>query len=180
MVTESAGRLSAPVPDPGQGTAVGPREPGDGAHAGTEHAGDPFTALVAGWLVGVSCARCGRRARPARVREAVGAIEGSATVGIVVRVPAACPCAALPDFAAAESVMRERAAIALAVRDVPARRRYVRKVSTTVYFRPDQDAALRVLSAATHRPVAQFVREAIDAVLAKHAHVLEDDFVAPE
>lgn len=41
-------------------------------------------------------------------------------------------------------------------------------VYTTVYLRPDQYEALRVLVDKTGAPMAYYVREAIDAVLAIH------------
>lgn len=43
-----------------------------------------------------------------------------------------------------------------------------RKVSTTVYLTPEQDASLKALSARTKVPVAEYVRQGIDLVLAKY------------
>lgn len=41
-----------------------------------------------------------------------------------------------------------------------------KKVSTTVYLNAEQVAALRDLSARTRVPIAEYVREGVDAVLA--------------
>jgi hypothetical protein len=43
-----------------------------------------------------------------------------------------------------------------------------RKVSTTVYIRPDQAELLRQLSAITGVPQAEYIRQAVDLVLAKY------------
>jgi len=43
-----------------------------------------------------------------------------------------------------------------------------RKLTTTVYIEPEQDAALKALSARTQVPVAEYIREGIDLVLARH------------
>lgn len=41
-----------------------------------------------------------------------------------------------------------------------------RKVSTTVYLTPEQDEQLRLLSARTKIPIAVYIRQGIDLVLA--------------
>jgi hypothetical protein len=41
-----------------------------------------------------------------------------------------------------------------------------RKISTTVYLTPDQDELLKSLSARTKVPVAEFIRQGIDLILA--------------
>lgn len=43
-----------------------------------------------------------------------------------------------------------------------------RKVTTTVYFDPDQVAALEALACYTGRTAAELVREGVDLVLARH------------
>ena len=48
-------------------------------------------------------------------------------------------------------------------------------VRQTVHLRPDQVAALRALSAATRRPMADFLRQAVDRVLAKHETIPAKD-----
>ena len=44
-----------------------------------------------------------------------------------------------------------------------------RKISTTVYITPEQDAALKQLNAKTKVPVAEYVRQGIELVLAKYS-----------
>ena len=43
-----------------------------------------------------------------------------------------------------------------------------RKLSTTVYITPEQDAALKLLHARTKVPVAEYIRQGIDLALAKY------------
>ena len=43
-----------------------------------------------------------------------------------------------------------------------------RKLSTTVYITTEQDAALKLLHARTKVPVAEYIRQGIDLVLAKY------------
>lgn len=50
-----------------------------------------------------------------------------------------------------------------------------KKISTTVYLKPEQDEALKSLSEATRIPVAEYIREGIDAVL----HRYKDEILAP-
>ena len=45
-----------------------------------------------------------------------------------------------------------------------------KKVSTTIYVTPEQNEALRLLHERTKVPVAVYIREGIDLVLAKYAH----------
>lgn len=45
-----------------------------------------------------------------------------------------------------------------------------RKLSTTVYLTPEQDAALKQLNARTRVPVAEYVRQGIDLVLKEYAN----------
>ena len=40
-----------------------------------------------------------------------------------------------------------------------------KKISTTVYITPEQDAALKQLNAKTKVPVAEYIRQGIDLVL---------------
>jgi hypothetical protein len=47
-----------------------------------------------------------------------------------------------------------------------------RKLSTTVYIEPEQNERLRVLHERTKVPVAVYIREGIDLVLAKYDHLL--------
>jgi hypothetical protein len=47
-----------------------------------------------------------------------------------------------------------------------------KKVSTTIYITPDQDEKLKLLNERTKVPVAVYIREGIDMVLAKHEHHL--------
>jgi len=44
-----------------------------------------------------------------------------------------------------------------------------RKLSTTVYLTPEQDAALKALNARTRVPVAEYVRQGVDLILRRHA-----------
>jgi len=43
-----------------------------------------------------------------------------------------------------------------------------KKISTTVYITPEQDARLKQLHARTKVPVAEYIRQGIDLVLAKY------------
>ena len=43
-----------------------------------------------------------------------------------------------------------------------------RKISTTVYITPEQDAQLKVLHQKTKVPVAEYIRQGIDLILEKH------------
>lgn len=43
-----------------------------------------------------------------------------------------------------------------------------KKISTTVYITPEQDAALKLLHARTKVPVAEYIRQGIDLVLEKY------------
>ena len=47
-----------------------------------------------------------------------------------------------------------------------------KKISTTVYVTPEQNEALQLLNDRTKVPVAVFIREGIDLVLAKHSDQL--------
>jgi hypothetical protein len=47
-----------------------------------------------------------------------------------------------------------------------------KKISTTIYVTPEQNDQLRLLHARTKVPVAVFIREGIDLVLARHQHLL--------
>jgi hypothetical protein len=47
-----------------------------------------------------------------------------------------------------------------------------KKVSTTVYITPEQNLQLKELHERTRVPVAEFIRQGIDLVLEKYAHVL--------
>lgn len=47
-----------------------------------------------------------------------------------------------------------------------------KKISTTVYLDPEQDAALKRLSAHTRVPVAEYVREGINLALRAHSDEL--------
>lgn len=44
-----------------------------------------------------------------------------------------------------------------------------KKISTTVYITPEQDEQLRALSDVTKVPVAEYIRQGIDALLERHA-----------
>jgi hypothetical protein len=46
------------------------------------------------------------------------------------------------------------------------------KITTTVYITPEQDAKLKTLSAKTRVPVAAYIRDGIDFVLAQHSELL--------
>ena len=55
----------------------------------------------------------------------------------------------------------------------PARRSMARKkVSTTVYIEPEQAERLKLLHERTKVPVAVYIREGIELVLAKYEHLL--------
>ncbi|MDB4965711.1 MAG: hypothetical protein JWN44_1400 [Myxococcales bacterium] len=43
-----------------------------------------------------------------------------------------------------------------------------KKISTTVYITPEQDAALKQLNAKTKVPVAEYIRQGIELVLQKY------------
>jgi hypothetical protein len=47
-----------------------------------------------------------------------------------------------------------------------------KKISTTIYVTPEQNEQLKLLHARTKVPVAVFIREGIDLVLSRHAHLL--------
>jgi hypothetical protein len=47
-----------------------------------------------------------------------------------------------------------------------------KKISTTIYVTPEQAEQLKVLHTRTKVPIAVFIREGIDLVLARHAHLL--------
>jgi len=43
-----------------------------------------------------------------------------------------------------------------------------KKISTTVYITPEQDAALKLLNSKTKVPVAEYIRQGIELVLSKY------------
>jgi predicted DNA-binding protein len=43
-----------------------------------------------------------------------------------------------------------------------------KKISTTVYITPEQDAALKLLNSKTKVPVAEYIRQGIELVLEKY------------
>jgi predicted DNA-binding protein len=47
-----------------------------------------------------------------------------------------------------------------------------KKLSTTIYITPEQNDRLKVLHERTKVPVAVYIREGIDLVLAKYEHLL--------
>jgi hypothetical protein len=47
-----------------------------------------------------------------------------------------------------------------------------KKISTTIYVTPEQNEQLKVLHARTKVPIAVYIREGIDLVLARHGHLL--------
>ena len=47
-----------------------------------------------------------------------------------------------------------------------------KKISTTVYITPEQDALLKALHARTRVPVAEYIRQGIDLVLQQYADQL--------
>lgn len=47
-----------------------------------------------------------------------------------------------------------------------------KKLSTTVYITPEQDALLKLLHGRTKVPVAEYIRQGIDLVLAKYQAAL--------
>jgi hypothetical protein len=47
-----------------------------------------------------------------------------------------------------------------------------KKISTTVYITPEQDAALKKLHERTKVPVAEYIRQGIDLVLKQYEEVL--------
>ena len=47
-----------------------------------------------------------------------------------------------------------------------------KKISTTVYFTPEQTEQLRLLNERTKVPVAVYIREGIELVLSKYEHLL--------
>ena len=51
----------------------------------------------------------------------------------------------------------------------------MKKKSTTVYIRADQDQKLKDLSRVTKVPVAEYVRQGVDAILEKHRKLLAEE-----
>ncbi|MFI5289291.1 MAG: ribbon-helix-helix domain-containing protein [Polyangia bacterium] len=47
-----------------------------------------------------------------------------------------------------------------------------KKISTTVYITPEQDAALKLLNSKTKVPVAEYIRQGIELVLEKYKEQL--------
>ena len=47
-----------------------------------------------------------------------------------------------------------------------------KKISTTVYITPEQDAALKLLNSKTKVPVAEYIRQGIELVLEKYRDAL--------
>jgi hypothetical protein len=47
-----------------------------------------------------------------------------------------------------------------------------KKISTTVYITPDQNALLKSLNQKTKVPIAEYIREGIDMVLERHKNQL--------
>jgi predicted DNA-binding protein len=47
-----------------------------------------------------------------------------------------------------------------------------KKISTTVYITPEQNEKLKLLNEKTKVPVAEYIRQGIDMVLARHNDVL--------
>jgi hypothetical protein len=47
-----------------------------------------------------------------------------------------------------------------------------KKISTTIYVTPEQNEQLKLLHARTKVPIAVFIREGIDMVLSRHAHLM--------
>jgi hypothetical protein len=45
-----------------------------------------------------------------------------------------------------------------------------KKISTTIYVTPEQNEQLKLLHSRTNVPIAVYIREGIDLVLARHAH----------
>jgi len=47
-----------------------------------------------------------------------------------------------------------------------------RKVSTTIYITPEQNAALKLLQGKTKVPIAEYIRQGIDLVLEKYRETI--------
>jgi hypothetical protein len=47
-----------------------------------------------------------------------------------------------------------------------------KKISTTIYVTPEQNEQLKLLHGRTKVPIAVYIREGIDLVLSRHAHLL--------
>ena len=43
-----------------------------------------------------------------------------------------------------------------------------KKISTTIYITPEQDAKLKQLNAKTKVPIAEYIRQGIDLILERH------------
>ena len=54
-----------------------------------------------------------------------------------------------------------------------------KKISTTIYITPEQDAALKQLNAKTKVPMAEYIRQGIDLILAKHKADLPGQIAMP-
>lgn len=52
-----------------------------------------------------------------------------------------------------------------------------KKISTTVYVTPEQDAQLKALSSSTKVPIAEFIRQGIDLVLEQRRKDLPLDHI---
>ncbi len=52
-----------------------------------------------------------------------------------------------------------------------------KKISTTIYIRPEQDARLKELQRQTKVPVAEFIRQGIDKILAEHREKFGPDYL---
>jgi len=47
-----------------------------------------------------------------------------------------------------------------------------KKVSTTIYITPEQNERLKLLNQQTKVPVAEYVRQGIDLILQRYAHMI--------
>ncbi len=55
-----------------------------------------------------------------------------------------------------------------------------KKLSTTIYITPEQNAQLKLLNEKTKVPVAEYIRQGIDLVLEKYRHALPGQLTLDE
>ena len=54
-----------------------------------------------------------------------------------------------------------------------------KKVTTTIYITPEQEVQLKLLNERTKVPVAEYIRQGIDMILAKHKDDLPGQIAMP-
>lgn len=54
-----------------------------------------------------------------------------------------------------------------------------RKISTTIYITPEQNDLLKVMYARNKVPIAEYIRQGVDLIIAKHAAQLAEQLGVP-